>query len=91
MEIQPIVEHESANERVERKSQPVDEVGDEDYPLMGLRGGDDLSLGPKPVGDFLGQISSLPKLDDILLLDGGGHPLALRSGHGWSAFLRRKG
>ena len=54
MEIQPIVEHESADEWVERKSQPADEVGDEHHPLMGLRGGDDLPLGRKPVGDFLG-------------------------------------
>ena len=54
MEIQPVVEHESADEWVERESQPADEVGDEHDPLMGLWSGDDLSLGWKPVGDFLG-------------------------------------
>ena len=80
---------------MEWKSQLADEVGDEHYPLMGLRGRDDLSLGRKPMGDFLGQISGLPELGDVLLLDGGDHPLALRSGsrHDRSAFLgwKRRG
>ena len=44
MEVQPIVEHESANEWVERESQPTDEMRDENDPLIGLRSGDDLSL-----------------------------------------------
>ena len=48
--------------------------------LMGLWGGDNLSLGRKPMGDFLGQVPSLPELRDVLLLDRGGHPLALTSG-----------
>ena len=88
MEIQPVVEHESTDERVEKKSQPADEVWEEYNPLMGLRSGDDLSLGQKSVGDFLGQIPGLPELCNILLLDGGDHPLAPRSifGHGSSAF-----
>ena len=37
-------------------------MGDEDHPLIGLRGGDDLPLGRKPVGDFFRQIPGLPKL-----------------------------
>ena len=40
----------------------MDEVGDEHHPLMGLRSGDDLPLGRKPVGDFLGQVPRLPEL-----------------------------
>ena len=62
----------------------MDEMGDEHHPLIGLRGGDDLPLGRKPVGDFFRQIPGLPKLGDVLLLDGGGHSLAScsRSGHG---------
>ena len=54
MEILPVVEHESADEWVESESQSTDEMGDEYHPLMGLRGGDDLPLCWKPVGDFLG-------------------------------------
>ena len=70
----------------------MDKVREEYNPLMGLRSGDDLSLGRKSVCDFLGQIPGLPELFDVLLLDEGDHPLALRSGsgHGWSAFLGRK-
>ena len=47
-------------------------------------GGDDLPLGWKPVSDFFRQLPGLPKLGDVLILDRGGHPLALpsRSGHG---------
>ena len=73
---------------MEGQSQPADEVGEKHHPLLGLRGGDDLSLGWKSMSDVLGQVPGLPELLDVLLLDGGGHPLALRSGsrHGWSAF-----
>ena len=63
-------------------SQAADEMGEEYHPLLGLRGRDDLSLGRKPVGDLLGQISGLPELGDVLLLDGGDHPLALTTGSG---------
>ena len=66
-------------------------MGDEDHPLVGLRGGDDLSLGWKPVGDFFRQIPGLPKLSDVLLLNGGGHPLALPSGSGHGGVLARGG
>ena len=92
MEVQPIVKHQSADKRVERKSQPADEMREEHHPLMRLGGGDDLPLGQKPVGDFWVEVPRLSQLRNVLLCDGGGHPLAMRSGsgHGWSAFLRRK-
>ena len=57
-------------------------VGDEYYPLCGLRRGDDLSLGRQTVGDLLRQISGRPELSNVLLLDGGDHPLALTTGSG---------
>ena len=93
MEVQPVVKHQSADKWVKKESQPADKVSEKHNPFMGLWGRDDLSLGWEPVGDFLGQISSLLELGDVLLLDAGGRPLALRSGsrHGWSAFLGRKG
>src|SRR4051812_37479726 len=58
---------------------------EEHHPLVGFWCRDYLSLGRKPVGDLLRQIPGLPKLGDVLLLNGGGHPLALTSGsgHGW--------
>ena len=42
------------------------------------------NVKPKVVGDFLRQVPGCPKLSNVLLLDGGCHPLALasRSGHG---------
>ena len=57
-------------------------MGDEYHPLIGLRCGDDLPLGWKTVGDFLRQVPGRPKLTNVLLLDGGDHPLALTSGSG---------
>ena len=59
-------------------------MGDEYYPLCGLRRGDDLSLGRQTMDDLLRQISGRPELGNVLLLDGGDHPLALTpgSGHG---------
>ena len=81
------------DERVERESQTADDVWGGHHPLLGLWGGDDLSLGRKPMSDFLGQVPGLPELHDVLLLDGGGHPLAScsGSGHDWSAFLGGEG
>ena len=40
------------------------------------------------MSDAFGQVPGLPELLDVLLLDGGGHPLASSSGsgHDWSAF-----
>ena len=43
---------------------------------MGFRSRDDLSRRWKTVADFLGHIPGLPKLFDILLPDGRGHPFA---------------
>ena len=40
-----------------------------------------MSVRRKPVRNVFGQVSGCPKLGDILLLDGGGQPLASRSGH----------
>ena len=57
-------------------------MGNEHYPLGGLRRGDNLSLGRQTVGDLLCQISGRPKLSNVLLLDGGDHPLALTTGSG---------
>ena len=92
MEVQPAVKHQSLDKRVERESQPADEVCEEHNPLMGLWGRDDLSLGRKSVNDLLGQVSGLSELLDIFL-NGGGHPLASSSGsgHDWSAFLGGEG
>ena len=55
---------------------------EEYYPLVGLRRGDDLSLGRQAVGDSLRQISGRPELSNVLLRDGGDHPLALTTGSG---------
>ena len=57
-------------------------MGDEYYPLSGLRHGDNLYLGRQAVGDLLRQISGCPELSNVLLLDGGNHPLALTTGSG---------
>ena len=80
VEIQPVVEHESADEWVERKSQSADEVGDEYHPLMGLGGGDELPLVGQPMRDIAGEVSGAAQLGDVLLLNGGGQPFASRSG-----------
>ena len=88
MEVQPIVKHQSADKRVERESQPADEMCEKHNPLMGLWGRDDLSHGRESVNDPLGQVSGLLELLDILFLDRGGHPLDSGSGsrHNWSVF-----
>ena len=62
MEVQPVVKHNSADEWVEGESQSADEMREEHYPLLGLRGGDDLPFGRKLVRDVGGQVSGLPKL-----------------------------
>ena len=54
MEVQPVIVHQSADEPVEGESQPSNEVCEEPQLLLGLRGGDDLSLGRKSVSYFLG-------------------------------------
>ena len=69
---------------MEREAQSAEEMGKEYYPLIVLWRGNDLILGWKTVGEFLRQVLGCPKLGDVLLLDIGGHPLALTfgSGHG---------
>ena len=83
MEIQAIVEHESPDKGVEWESQSAEEMGKEHHPLMGPGGGDELPLVWKPVRNVVGQVSGFPQLFDVPLRDGGGHPLASRSGHDW--------
>ena len=65
------------------KTQSAEEVGKEHYPLMGPWGGEELALFGKPVHDVVRQVSGLPQFFDVSLHDGGDHPLASRSGHGW--------
>ena len=58
MKFQPVVEHEPADKRVERKSQSANEMGKKNYPLMGFGRGDDLPRSWQPVRDIRGQVSS---------------------------------
>ena len=60
--------------------------GEEYNPLVGFRSRDNLSRRREAMADFLGHIPGLPKLFDILITDGRGHPLASCSGSGH--FLR---
>ena len=89
MKINPVVIHDVENKRVEGEPEPADEMGEENDSLMGLRSRDNLSRRWKTVADFLGQISGRLQLFNILLLDGGGHPLAScsGSGHFWRTFV----
>ena len=80
MEIHAVVEHEPSDEGMKWEAQSAEEMGKEYYPLMGPRGGDELSLVGEPVP---GQISSAAQLLDVPLRNRGGHPLASRSGHSW--------
>ena len=68
---------------MEWKPQLAEEMGEEHYPLMGPRGGDELPLVWKPVRNVVGQVPNFPQLFDVPLCDGGGCPPASRSGHGW--------
>ena len=80
MKIQPIVEHEPPHKGVEGEAQAAEEVWDKNDALIRLRCGDDLPWSRKPVLDVGGQVSDLPKPRNVLLLDRGGHPPALRVG-----------
>ena len=73
---------------MKREPKPANEVCEKHNPLVGLGSGDDLSLGQESMCDLFGQISGLPELPDILLLDGRGNPLTSSSGSGhlWSTF-----
>ena len=81
VEVQALVEHEPPDERVKRKAQSMEEMGEKHDPLMGPRGGDEFPLIWKPVRNVAGQVSSLPQLFDLPLRDGGSHPSTSRSGH----------
>ena len=52
MEIQPVVEHEPADKRVERKSQSAAEMAKKNYPLMGFGRWDDMPRIRRPVRDI---------------------------------------
>ena len=54
MKIQPIVEHEPADKRVEGKAQSADKVGKENYPLMRFRGRNDLPRSGQTMRDIHG-------------------------------------
>ena len=69
MKIQPIIEHDPPHERIEGETQAMEEVWDENDTLVGLQRRDDLPWSREPVLDISGQVSDLPKLSNILLLD----------------------
>ena len=81
MEIQAIVEHEPPDKGVKWEAQSAEEMGKEYHPLMGPRGGDGLPLVGEPMRDVAGQISGVAQLLDVPLRNGGGQPLASRSGY----------
>ena len=89
MKIQPVVEHEPPHEGIEGETQTVEEVWDKNDTLIGLRRRDDLPWSRKPVLDICGQVSDLPKLCNVLLLNRGGHPPALRVRFGHIGGFRR--
>ena len=60
VKVQPVVEHEPTDKRVEGKSQSMDKVGKENHPLMGFGRRDDLPNIWQPVCDVRGQISGSP-------------------------------
>ena len=82
MKIQPIVEHEPPHKGIEGEAQATEKVRDKNDALIRLRCGDDLPWCRKPVLDVDGQVSDLPKLRNVILLDRGGHPPTLRDGSG---------
>ena len=82
MKINLVIILDAANKWVKGKPEPADKMREEYNPLVGLRSGDNLSRHWKTVADFLGQVPSLSKLSDILLMDGRGRPLASCSGSG---------
>ena len=83
MEIQAVVEPETPDEGMKWEAQSAEEMRKKHYPLMGPGGGDGLSLVGEPMRDVAGQVSGAAQLLDVPLRNGGGHPLASRSGHSW--------
>ena len=67
VEVQAVVEHEPPDERVKRKAQSAEEMGEKNNPLMGPGGGDELPLIWKLVRDVIRQVSGLPQLFDFPL------------------------
>ena len=88
MEIQAVVEHEPPDEGMKWEAQSMEEIGKKHYPLMGPGGGEELSLVGELMRDVARQVSSVAQLLDLPLRDGGGHPLASRSGHDWRRLRR---
>ena len=83
MKIQPVIEHEPPHKGIKGEAQAVEKVRNKYDALIGLRCRDDLPWSRKPVLDVGSQISDLPKLRNVPLLNRGGHPPALvGSGHG---------
>ena len=66
----------------------MEEGGDKNHSLTGLRSRDDLFFGRESVRDTRGQVPRFPEFLDVPLRGGGSHPLALRarSGHGWKGW-----
>ena len=56
---------------------------------MGFWGRDDLPCVWEPVRDVCGLVSGFPELRNVLLYNGGDHPLASRSGHVWNGFAEK--
>ena len=88
MEIQAVIVHEPPDEGMKWEAQSAEEVGKEYDPLMGPGGGDELPLVWQPVRDVAGKVSGAAQFCDVLLRNGGGHPLASRSGHNWGRLIR---
>ena len=82
MKIQPVIKHEPPHKGIEGEAQAAEKVRDKNDALIRLRCGDDLPWSRKPVLDVGSQVSDLPKLRNVVLLDRGGHPPALRDGSG---------
>ena len=55
---------------------------------MGPGGGDELPLIGQPVRDVAGQVAGAAQSFDVLLPNGGGHPLASCSIHDWGRLRR---
>ena len=70
------------------KTQSAEEVGEENDPLMGPGGRDELPLVGQPVRNVAGQVAGAAQSFDVLLRNGGGHPLSSRSGHNWGRLRR---
>ena len=82
MKIQPVIEHELPHKGIKGEAQAAEKVRDEYDALIGLGCRDDLPWSRELVLYVGSKISNLPKPRNVLLLDRGGHPPALRVGSG---------